>query len=67
MQDQLLTLKKSYTKRSYSFLLNMDEAVKKGDRIAILNDGELRQCGTPKEIVSKPEQIYQAEFVKKKL
>lgn len=65
MQDQLLTLQKELHKTIIFITHDMDEAVKIGDRIAILNDGELRQCGTPKEIVSKPADSYIAEFVKK--
>ena len=48
MQDQLLTLQKELHKTIIFITHDMDEAVKIGDRIAILNDGELRQCGTPK-------------------
>ena len=65
MQDQLLTLQKELHKTIIFITHDMDEAVKIGDRIAILNDGELRQCGTPKAIVSKPADSYIAEFVKK--
>ena len=62
MQDQLLTLQKELHKTIIFITHDMDEAVKIGDRIAILNDGELRQCGTPKEIVSKPADSYIAEL-----
>ncbi len=65
MQDQLLTLQKDLHKTIIFITHDMDEAVKIGDRIAILNDGELRQCNTPKEIISNPADSYVAEFVKK--
>tara|TARA_Y100000310_G_scaffold335861_1_gene418954 strand:- start:15 stop:581 length:567 start_codon:yes stop_codon:yes gene_type:complete len=40
------------------------EALKLGDRVAIMKDGEIVQIGTPQEIVSKPADNYVSEFVK---
>ena len=42
---------------------DLDEALKLGDRIAIMRDGEVVQEGTPEEIVTKPANEYVSEFV----
>ena len=42
---------------------DLDEAIRMGDRIAIMKDGRIVQVGTPKEIVSQPADSYVAEFV----
>jgi multiple sugar transport system ATP-binding protein len=39
------------------------EAMGLGDRIAILNDGKLRQIGTPEEVYSNPADTFVAQFV----
>ena len=42
----------------------VDEALRLGDRIAILRDGEVIQQGTGQEIVLKPADAYITDFVK---
>jgi osmoprotectant transport system ATP-binding protein len=42
---------------------DIDEAIKMGDRIAILRDGELVQYGTPDEILADPVNEFVADFV----
>jgi len=42
----------------------LDEALRIGDDIAILRDGELIQKGTPQKIVLKPANDYVADFTK---
>jgi glycine betaine/proline transport system ATP-binding protein len=43
---------------------DLDEALKLGDRIAIMKDGRFVQVGTPAEIVGAPADEYVAEFVR---
>lgn len=62
MQDQLLILQKKLGKTIIFITHDMSEAVKIGDKIAILNNGELQQCDTPKNILSKPANSYVKSF-----
>ncbi|MCG8359892.1 MAG: betaine/proline/choline family ABC transporter ATP-binding protein [Kiloniellales bacterium] len=43
---------------------DLDEAIRMGDRIAIMKDGRIVQVGTPKDIVTEPADDYVADFVK---
>ena len=62
MQDELLglqdTLKKTMVFITHDFL----EAIKMGDHIAIMKDGEIVQIGTPEEIVANPVDDYVRDF-----
>jgi ABC-type proline/glycine betaine transport system ATPase subunit len=51
MQDQLLELQKNLKKTIVFITHDLDEALKLGDRIAILNGGKLVQDGKPEEIL----------------
>ena len=42
---------------------DLDEAIRIGDRIAIMKDGVLVQTGTPEQIVTEPADDYVADFV----
>ncbi|WP_298717674.1 glycine betaine/L-proline ABC transporter ATP-binding protein [uncultured Oceanisphaera sp.] len=63
MQDQLLVLQKKLNKTIVFITHDLDEALKIGDRIAILKDGELIQEGTPSDILMKPANGYVEEFI----
>ncbi len=64
MQDELLLLQAKMHKTIVFITHDLDEALKLGDRIAILGpDGKLRQIGTPEEILSDPADEYVKEFV----
>ncbi|MFG0465368.1 glycine betaine/L-proline ABC transporter ATP-binding protein [Pseudomonas putida] len=63
MQDQLLVLQKKLNKTIVFITHDLDEALKIGDRIAILKDGELVQQGTPSEILMQPADDYVKEFI----
>jgi multiple sugar transport system ATP-binding protein len=39
------------------------EAMSMGDRIAVMNDGELQQIGTPHEVYSNPRNLFVAKFI----
>src|SRR5690606_2291799 len=54
MQDELIRLQ-SVLKKTIVFITHdFDEAIRLADRIAIMKDGEIVQCGTPEEIVLHP-------------
>ena len=54
MQDELLLLQEKM-KRTIVFITHdLDEAIKLGDRIAIMKDGEVVQVGIPEEILTDP-------------
>lgn len=64
MQDELLELQARMHKTIVFITHDLDEALKIGDRIAILGpDGRVRQIGTPEEILSVPADDYVREFV----
>ena len=64
MQDQLLELQKNLKKTIVFITHDLDEALKLGDRIAILNGGKLVQDGKPEEILLSPADEYVSNFVK---
>lgn len=64
MQDQLIELQEKLHKTIIFITHDLDEALRLGDRIAILKDGELVQQGTPAEILLHPATPYVEAFVK---
>jgi glycine betaine/proline transport system ATP-binding protein len=64
LQDQFLDLSKKVKKTTVFITHDLDEAIRMGDQIAIMNDGVIVQTGTPEEIVTNPKDAYVAEFVK---
>lgn len=64
LQDQFLDLSAHMDKTTLFITHDLDEAIRMGDHIAIMNDGEIVQIGTPEEIVTNPKDDYVAEFVK---
>ena len=64
LQDQLLKLQKSLKKTVVFITHDLNEAIRIGDRIAILRDGEIVQLGPPEEILSQPADNYVEAFVK---
>lgn len=63
MQDELIELQRKLKKTIVFITHDLDEALKLGDRIAILKDGEIVQIGTPEEILVKPADDYVRAFV----
>ncbi len=63
MQDELVMLQSELQKTIIFITHDLDEALKLGDRIAIMRDGVIVQEGTPEEIVTRPETDYVSEFV----
>jgi len=64
LQDELLQLQQKFHKTLVFVSHDLDEALKMGDRIAIMEDGRILQCGTAQEIVLKPANIHVAQFVR---
>ncbi|MGO4558193.1 quaternary amine ABC transporter ATP-binding protein [Mesorhizobium sp. 2RAF21] len=64
MQTVLLDLQKEIRKTIVFITHDLDEALRLGDRIAILRDGEIIQQGTGQEIVLDPADDYIAKFVR---
>lgn len=64
MQTVLLDLQKEIRKTVVFITHDLDEALRLGDRIAILRDGEVVQQGTKQEIVLHPADEYISSFVR---
>ncbi|MEP3428195.1 MAG: glycine betaine/L-proline ABC transporter ATP-binding protein [Roseibium sp.] len=64
MQTVLLDLQEELNKTIVFITHDLDEALRLGDRIAILRDGAVIQQGTGQEIVLNPADEYIADFVK---
>ena len=64
MQDVLLSLQEELYKTILFITHDLDEALRIGDNIAILRDGEIVQKGSPQEIVLKPSDGYVSDFIK---
>ena len=64
MQDELIRLQGELNKTIVFITHDLDEALRLGDRIAILKDGAVVQIGTPVEIITQPADAYVQEFVR---
>ena len=63
LQDEFIRLSKILKKTTIFITHDLDEAVRIGDRIAIMRDGKLVQVGTAEDIVMHPADDYVADFV----
>lgn len=63
LQDQFMGLSAELNKTTVFITHDLDEAIRIGDRIAIMKDGLIVQIGTPEEIVTKPADDYVRDFV----
>ncbi|WP_433501648.1 quaternary amine ABC transporter ATP-binding protein [Sphaerimonospora sp. CA-214678] len=63
MQDQLLSLQRSLDKTIVFITHDLAEAMRIGDRIAVMREGRIVQIGTPQEILSDPADDYVTRFV----
>jgi len=64
MQDELVELQATLKKTIIFVTHDLHEALKLGDRIAIMRNGEVVQEGSPEEIVTQPANDYVQEFVR---
>lgn len=63
MQDELLDIQEKMKKTILFITHDLDEALKIGDRIALMKDGVIVQIGTPEEILTNPADAYVEKFV----
>ena len=63
LQDEFLNLSNVMKKTTVFITHDLDEAVRIGDRIAIMRDGKVVQIGTAEDIVMHPADDYVADFV----
>jgi glycine betaine/proline transport system ATP-binding protein len=64
LQDELLTLQARVQRTILFVSHDLDEALKLGDQISILEGGRIVQTGTAQDIVQRPADDYVAEFVR---
>ena len=62
MQDELCAMQLRRPRTMVFITHDFDEALRLGDRIAIMKDGVLDQVGTPEEVVADPATSYVREF-----
>lgn len=62
LQDELLRLANEFNKTIVFITHDMSEALKIGDRIAIMRHGEIVQLGTPEDLLLRPVNDYVREF-----
>ncbi|MFD1990367.1 ABC transporter ATP-binding protein [Paenibacillus nicotianae] len=65
LQDELLRLQRDLKKTIVFVTHDMDEALKLGDRIAVMKDGELLQLDTPDMLLREPSHGFVEEFIGK--
>jgi osmoprotectant transport system ATP-binding protein len=66
LQDDIVKLQKTIKKTIVFVTHDMQEALKLGDRICIMKDGEIVQVGTPNELISQPKNDFVKEFIGRK-
>ncbi|MGH3082700.1 MAG: quaternary amine ABC transporter ATP-binding protein [Gaiellaceae bacterium] len=64
MQDEVCRLQQETGKTMVFITHDLPEALRLGDRIAIMRDGRFVQVGTPEELVGSPADDYVANFVR---
>ncbi|WP_317202042.1 glycine betaine/L-proline ABC transporter ATP-binding protein ProV [Janthinobacterium sp.] len=64
MQSELLRLQQVKRRTIVFISHDLDEAMRIGDRVAIMRDGQVEQVGTPEEILRKPANDYVRSFVR---
>lgn len=65
LQGELLSLQRKLKKTIVFVTHDMDEALKLGDRIAIMRDGHLLQIDTPEKLLQEPASEFVEEFIGK--
>ena len=63
LQEQFMALSANLNKTTVFITHDLDEAIRIGNRIAIMKDGRIVQIGTPEEIVTNPIDDYVQDFV----
>lgn len=63
MQDELIEIQEQYKKTIIFITHDLDEALRIGDRIALMKDGSIIQLGTPEQIMMQPANEFVEKFV----
>jgi osmoprotectant transport system ATP-binding protein len=63
LQDDLIELQKKIKKTVVFVTHDIQEALKMGDRICLLNKGRVEQIGTPEEFLTQPENDFVSDFI----
>lgn len=63
MQDELIEIQERYKKTIIFITHDLDEALRIGDRIALMKDGSVIQLGTPEQIMMNPANEFVEKFV----
>ncbi|MCH9852951.1 MAG: betaine/proline/choline family ABC transporter ATP-binding protein [Alphaproteobacteria bacterium] len=63
LQDEFMKLSAVMKKTTIFITHDLDEAVRIGEKIAIMRDGRVVQVGTPEEIITHPADDYVSDFV----
>lgn len=64
MQDEVVRLRSAVNKTMVFITHDLSEALRLGDRIAIMREGQFVQVGTPQEVVTNPADDYVRNFVR---
>ncbi|HTG46210.1 MAG TPA: glycine betaine/L-proline ABC transporter ATP-binding protein [Actinomycetota bacterium] len=64
MQDEVIRLQRELQKTMIFITHDLAEALKLGDRIAIMKDGRFVQVGTPEQVVAEPADDYVSDFTR---
>jgi glycine betaine/proline transport system ATP-binding protein len=64
MQDEVIRLQQETGKTTVFITHDLPEALRLGDRIAIMRDGRIVQLGTPEDLVGSPADEYVENFVR---
>jgi glycine betaine/proline transport system ATP-binding protein len=64
MQDEVIRLQHETGKTMFFITHDLPEALRLGDRIAIMRDGRIVQLGTPEDLVGSPADDYVSNFVR---
>ncbi|MEV0266436.1 betaine/proline/choline family ABC transporter ATP-binding protein [Streptomyces sp. NPDC050617] len=64
MQEEVVRLHRDEGRTMVFITHDLSEALRVGDRIALMRDGRIVQCGTPEEIVGSPADDYVRDFVR---
>ncbi|HEX7022444.1 MAG TPA: glycine betaine/L-proline ABC transporter ATP-binding protein [Trueperaceae bacterium] len=63
MQDEMINIQRELHRTILFITHDLDEALRLGDRIAIMESGSIVQMGTPEDIIVNPRTEYVADFV----
>ncbi len=63
LQDEFLRIKEDIARTIIFVTHDIEEALRLGDRIAVMRDGELLQIGVPEELITEPADQFVAELV----